>query len=224
MQLSLETIMKERHRVAALETTEAERGQRLGTLALLIFVCSASYGFSMGLQHSLPQAFSAALKVPLLFFCTLAVCFPTLHFISLFFGSRVSLEQNLVILLWGLAVTAVLLAAFAPVALFFLFSGLEYDPLLLMHVAVFALCGAAGLETIRRNVRAAVEAAGGASLSAGPTRLFLGIWMGLYMLVGTQMAYGLSPFVGRESDFVFIYRGKGNFYSHLFETLGQILR
>ena len=46
----------------------------------------------------------------------------------------------------------------------------------------------------------------------------------LYMFVGSQMAYVLSPFVGKEQQFIFLYRGKGNFYSHVFQAIADLMR
>src|SRR5262249_7137880 len=150
------------------------------------------YGLTMGLYHSPLQGIVSAVKVPALFLLTLAICLPTLHFIGLLFGSAIRLGQSLVVLLAGMSLTAILLGAFAPISLLFLVSGSDYQWLLLMHVVIFAFCGAAGLYSVHRNYRAIrdINAPGTASLSDN----VLKVWMFLYMFVGTQTAYVLSPF------------------------------
>ncbi|HVJ82157.1 MAG TPA: actin-binding WH2 domain-containing protein, partial [Planctomycetia bacterium] len=78
-------------------------------------------------------------------------------------------------MLTGIAVTCVMLAAFAPISLFFLLTGSEYEFLLVLHVAIFAFCGLAGLISAHRNfttLRAREAAAGDA---APPERLLL-VW------------------------------------------------
>jgi hypothetical protein len=74
----------------------------------------------LGSTHSLWQALSSAVKLPLLFLATLIVCAPTLYFFNLIFGSNQRLSQNIAIMLTAITVTAVVLLSFAPIVLFFL--------------------------------------------------------------------------------------------------------
>ena len=234
MNLNLETVFKDREGLRRQIQEEKKLYDICTSLALLILLCSTLYGFTMGFHHSGKQALSASLKVPLLFFATLLVSMPTLHFIGLLFGSRISFRQTLTVLLWGLGQTGVLLLAFAPISLFFLLSGSSYPFLLLMHVGVFAFAGGAGLFTIADNIRylrselkAEIqnqdENKESREKNSNTTRL-LWLWMFLYMFVGTQMAYLLSPFIGKTKEFMFFYQGKGNFYSHILESLFDLMR
>src|SRR5262249_6957345 len=124
---------------------------KLLSLTLYAVCCSALYGVTMGMNHSVLQAAVSAVKVPVLFLLTLLICLPTLHFIGLLFGSTIRFSQSLTVLLAGIALNCILLAAFAPISLLFLASGSDYRFLLLMHVAIFAFCGAAGLYSVQRN-------------------------------------------------------------------------
>ena len=183
----------------------------------------ALYGFSMGLKHSLLQAICSAVKVFGLFGLTLAICLPTLHFIGLLFGARVRLEQTLTVLLGGVSLTGTLLGAFAPISLFFLFSGSSYEFLLLMHVAVFSFCGGAGLLSVRRNMR---QIGGREEDDAEAIRRsdrLMNVWFGVYMFIGAQMSYILSPFVGNSDEFFFLVSEKGDFFSYVFDTLLKFL-
>jgi hypothetical protein len=113
------------------------------------------------------------------------------------------------------------LSAFAPISLFFLVSGSDYPFLLLMHVGIFAVCGAGGLVTIFRDfsqVRAPMYETEQRSISS----LLLYAWMLLYIFVGTQMAFNLAPFVNRPGDEVTLFNQMpGNFYSYLWDVYAE---
>lgn len=203
---------------------QSVRGSVL-SLALYAICGSALYGFTMGLNHPhapLWQASISALKVPLLFFLTLIITLPTLHFISLLFGSPLRLQQSLVVLMTGIAMTSILLGAFAPVSLLFLVSGSEYGFLLLMHVSIFAFCGAAGLHSVYWNYQYLHQRVAPAG-TRDKSLAVLQVWMLLYMFVGTQTAYLLSPFINRDGDFVWFGTPKGNFYQYLWDVIREMI-
>jgi hypothetical protein len=53
------------------------------------------FGFLIGCSHSAAQAASSAIKLPLLFYFTSAICFPTLYFFLAFLGARQQFRQFL---------------------------------------------------------------------------------------------------------------------------------
>jgi hypothetical protein len=223
MTLTPESVFKDLPRLAESLTGESRPWTVLRRLSAFTVGCAAAYGFAMGLQHSLGQAAASALKVPALFFLTLMICLPTLHFVSLLFGAPARFLHSTAVLLMGLAATSVLLAAFAPIALFFLVTGSSYEFLLLLHVSVFVFCGAAGLRVVSRGVgllraRLQSEETPASSMSV------LRVWMLLYMFVGSQMAYVLGPFVGRDSRFWWFHNAGGNFYTYVLSVVGDALR
>ena len=229
--INIESIFNNSNAITEDIAGNIEPGRRILILALIILLCGGAYGFTMGIAHSWQQALSSALKVPALFVLTLAVCIPTLHFIGLFLGSRVSFSQSATVLLLGIAVSSVLLLGFAMIAGFFWITGSQYRFLLLMHVFFFGVAGAAGLISIARSYRRLQPVGAGekgdvtpeptaaaAGARAQPRRYrfsLLHLWMLLYMFVGTQMAYTLAPFVGREPEFYWFHRQPGNFYSYV---------
>jgi hypothetical protein len=222
MRIDLETVFTAPDELAD-EAASGRRGH-LVRLSATAAACGGAYGFTMGLTHPghpWLQAGVSSAKVPILFLLTLAICLPTLHFLGLLFGSRARFGQTITVMLVGVTATSVLLAAFAPISLFFLLSGSEYPFLLLMHVGIFAFCGAAGLLSVNRNftrLRSQQEKAG----SAAPPRLLLVGWMALYMFVGCQTAFNLSPFVGKDPAFVLLGRPNGNFYSYLWRCAQEV--
>lgn len=222
MQITIESIFRERKHLCHDIIKKNALSIKITRLSTIILVSGAIYGFTMGIRHSLTQAITSAAKVPALFFLTLLICLPTLHFIGLLLGSRATFLQTVTMLLSGVAVSTILLASFSPISLFFIGSGSQYGFLLLMHVAFFALCGLAGLLTIYRNfhyIRAKMEPEG-----AGPGNLMLFVWMGLYMFVGSQLAYILAPFVGRSANFLLFRVPQDNFYTYLFDVLLELLQ
>jgi hypothetical protein len=222
MDLTVESVFKDAAQLCQETGQDVGVRQKLSALAVYAFFGSALYGLTMGLYHSPAQAVVSAVKVPALFLVTLAICLPTLHFVGLLFGSTIKLAHSLVILLAGVALTSILLGAFAPIALFFLASGSSYPFMLLMHVAVFGFCGAAGLCSINRNFHT-LRRQCGAPQALVPDQV-LKVWMLLYMFVGTQTAYVLSPFINRAPAFKLFNDQGGNFYSYLWSVIQEMLK
>lgn len=88
--------------------------------ALLGTATFGLYGVIIGSQHSIRQAISSGVKLPILFLLTNAICLPALFVFSAFFGSRRSPIQTFVLLLAGTSVMGIALSGFAPVTLFFI--------------------------------------------------------------------------------------------------------
>ncbi|MCL4870533.1 MAG: actin-binding WH2 domain-containing protein [Anaerolineae bacterium] len=222
---TMETIFKDARFFGNQLLHERDLTPALARLTLYIIGGSAFYGFTMGLHHSFLQAAASAIKVPMLLFVTLLICLPTLYFVSLFFGSRIRFAQAMVVLLTGLSITAVLLGSFAPIALFFLLSGSSYTFLLLLHVTIFAFCSLAGLYSIQRHFHyLAVRVTDDLDQMVQVRgRVILQLWIFLYMFVGSQMAYVLAPFVGRDLQFVLFRLPETNLYTYLLQLIGEII-
>ncbi len=221
MQITAESIIKSSEALCEDVVNDVALRAKLLRLTRIVLSGGAIYGFSMGLRHSLLQAMVSAFKVPALFFITLLICLSTLHFLGLLFGSRLSLIQTLTVLLTGVAVSSVLLGSFAPISLFFLLSGSSYEFLMLLHVVIFIICGLAGLVYIHKNFYYIRQLAHDSSSNAS---FLLPIWMILYMFVGSQMAYILAPFVGRDSLFLLFRMPQDNFYTYLWEIITQLMQ
>jgi hypothetical protein len=105
----------------------------------------AVYGAVIGASNGFAQALSSAVKLPLLFLATLAICLPTLYLFNLLFGARLSMMQAVALIMVSITVTAVLTLAFAPISLFFLISAHNYSFLKLLNVAILVLTAIIGL-------------------------------------------------------------------------------
>lgn len=181
----------------------------------------ALYGGVMGSTHSLWQALSSAVKLPILFLATLFVCAPTLYFFNVLYGSNQSLTQNVALILSAITVTAVLLLSFAPITLFFLLTTNHYQFFKLMNVIIFVVAGGMGIVFLSQGMRIV---SGGGRAGDLARRWVLRLWMLVYAFVGSQMAWTIRPFIGAPSiDFELFRQLGGNFYTNIFASIGEIL-
>ncbi|MCO8273410.1 hypothetical protein M1L60_22720 [Actinoplanes sp. TRM 88003] len=113
----------------------------------------AVYGAVLGSFHSVLMALTSAVKLPLLFMVTLAICLPTLYLFNLVFGARLSIRQSLSLVMVALTVTAMLALAFAPISLFFLITAPDYAFFKLLNVAILALSALVGLRFLTGGMK-----------------------------------------------------------------------
>jgi hypothetical protein len=123
--------------------------QMLGSSAISL----ALYGAVLGANHGGLQALSSAVKLPLLFLATLAICLPTLYLFNLVFGARLSVLQAVTLIMVAITVTSVLTLAFAPISLFFLISAHSYSFFKLLNVAILMLTAIVGLRFLTTGMR-----------------------------------------------------------------------
>ncbi len=198
-------------------------------------VALACYGLVIGISHSIWQALASAVKLPLLFLLTLAICLPVLYLFNLLMYGRAAVRQVLALALAAITVTAGLTLAFAPITLFFLLTVQSYSFFVLLNVAILALTGIIGLQYMVRGAHtlnkldAAQQQAVATELTKSGSKPFvhtglLALWLGLYAFVGTQLAWTLSPFFGqRESAFILFRPVEGNFYLEVLRLLFDML-
>jgi len=181
----------------------------------------ALYGAVLGSTHSLWQALSSAIKLPILFGATLIVCAPTLYFFNVLFGSNQSITQNIALILTAITVTAVILLSFAPITMFFLITTSHYQFFKLLNVVIFAIAGVAGVVFLGQGMRV-VSGTEGEGRRA--RRWLLYLWIVVYAFVGSQMAWTLRPFIGAPSMGFELFRQLGgNFYTNVFASIGEFL-
>ena len=205
--------------------------QPVGGLSIIGAILGAAYGLCMGCfalfqggTTPFLQLFATMLKVPVLFFLTLAVTFPSLYVFNALVGSRLSMQAVLRLLVISLCVMLTILASLGPIIAFFSASTTSYPFMLLLNVAIFAVSGLLGLRymlvTLNRLSLAAQESvapgampdpqgappvpplpASGALENAGrligrDVRAVFRVWVVVFGLVGVQMAWVLRPFLG----------------------------
>ncbi|MCP4139275.1 MAG: actin-binding WH2 domain-containing protein [Chloroflexi bacterium] len=193
-----------------------QRGEKLKQKAISLFLSTLVflliYGFATGLSRSWQQAFSTALKMPILFLLTLAFTLPALYFFALaLLNIRFSAMQAGIVILSGVGVTAFLLLGLAPVTLFFSATSSNYPFFQLLAVVFVAISGLVGLFYILRGISSVDKKNELQNGSIGS--ILLRAWVFLYAFVGAQMTWRLSPFIGNPKDeFEFIRPSRDNFF------------
>ena len=199
---------------------------------------------------SSPGQFLATIgKVPLLFLMTFFVTFPSLYVFNALVGSRLGLLEVARLVVAALAVMLAILASLGPIVAFFSLSTTSYSWMLLLNVAVFSVAGFLGLRfllvTLHRltlvqrelvpepeldvneiSYADAVPGESGAlhrprnsARDASVSRVFT-IWIGVFGLVGAQMAWVMRPFLGHpHGEFVLFRVRESNFFQGLWHVI-----
>lgn len=218
-------VLTELLRDRSLFLEDIRSGIKLESKNTALFICSslffAIYGAIIGSFHSWQQALSSAIKLPALYLITLIICFPTLYFFNILFGSRKTFGQHFAMLMTSVSVISVLLFSFAPITLFFLISTYNYQFFTLLNVAIFAITSFIGIKFLYQGMRLMTEE----DIEGMETRMkVLRFWLLLYAFVGTQLAWTLRPFLGTPgTDFLLFRRLEGNFYLSVFQSIMHIL-
>jgi hypothetical protein len=203
---------------------EIRSGVKLETKNTALLLCSsiffAVYGAIIGSSHSWAQALSSTVKLPALYLITLIICFPTLYFFNILFGSRKTFGQHFAMLLTSVSVISVLLFSFAPITLFFLISTHNYQFYKVLNVVVFAITGFIGVKFLYQGM----EMLSQEDEEGLKTRMsILRFWLILYGFVGTQLAWTLRPFFGSPGTPFELFREmQGNFYLDIIHAFGEI--
>jgi hypothetical protein len=217
----IETILRNRHHFFIEIRDGLGLSEKMRAMLISSIIFLALYGAVLGSTHSLWQALSSAVKLPVLFLATLVVCSPTLYFFNVLFGSNQSLTQNFALILTAITVTSVLVLSFAPIVVFFLLTTSNYQFFKLLNVAILTITGSVGVMFLSQGMRI-VSSAGKEGAKA--RRNVVRLWIVVYGFVGSQMAWTLRPFIGAPSMKFELFRQLGgNFYTNIFASIGEIL-
>jgi len=195
--------------------------REIAMLLAVIVTLTGLYGLTMGAQSGWRFMLASAVKTPVLFLTTLLVCYPVLYVINVLMGSKLGFLQTLALILAALAMSSILLASFALIALFFTITGGDYHFIKLLHVVIFAFSGLLGMIALWRGLMAACEHS---DLYPKQAMSVLRIWIVIFAFVGMQMAWNLRPFVGAPDMPFQIFREQtGNFYQAVFQSIMALM-
>jgi hypothetical protein len=171
--LVIERFLRDREQVWRQVFQEYRLNLLIRQMLISSTVALACYGLVLGISQSVWQALSSAIKLPILFLLTTAICLPTLYLFNLLLGGRLSVRQVLALSLSAITVTSALTLAFAPIALFFLITAQGYYFYVLLNVAILTLTGVIGLQFLvggsrSLNAMSQADKAGGADKPAEP--------------------------------------------------------
>jgi hypothetical protein len=247
---TLMAILQNRERF--IQSILAKEHLRLMVAALLAISCVSFfvYGFVLGLQHSLLQALSSAVKLPFLFLLTIIITFPTLFIFGSLIGIGRTFMQTVVILLGGTAIISLALVALSPVTLLFGMTTSSYAFFKLLNVGIFVVAWFLGAAFFRAIYAPPVSA--GAVLRVHHTgddddettvqtpsqalseeqaenhtkvqAYFIRFWFLLYGFVAVQISWMLRPFVCSSSLEFQLLRGlRDNVYGDILYSIAHIL-
>lgn len=246
---------------------ESEIRLPLGGLIFVMIVLGAVYGACIGsfnLLHPLDevavitardawmQTFASTIKLPLLFFLTLLVTFPSLYVFNALVGSRLKLLSVLKLLVASIAVMLTVVASLGPIVVFFSLCTTSYPFMQLLNVATSTVAGILGLSFLLRTlhrlvliqdnnslIEAAASTAGASSEAADTKRLsaldavgrtpakaksVFRIWTVVFSLVGAQMSWVLRPFIGSPAlGFEWFRARESNFFMAVIHAIQKLL-
>lgn len=151
--LVIERILRDKQGIWHQIVEDRELPRLTGQMLVSSVVALAVYGAVLGSFHGVLMALTSAVKLPLLFLVTLAICLPTLYLFNLVFGAQLSIRQSLSLVTVALTVTAMLALAFAPISLFFLITAPDYAFFKLLNVAILGLSALVGLRFLTGGMR-----------------------------------------------------------------------
>ena len=130
-----------------------------GGLSLVILLLGLTYGLCMGSYamirtsgRAFEQFIASTVKVPLLFFLTLLVTFPSLYVFNALIGTRLSIASVLRLLIAASGVILAVMASLGPIVVFFALSTDSYPFMVLLNVAMASMSGILGLRFMLRTL------------------------------------------------------------------------
>jgi len=192
---------------------------QVAAIALLCF----SYGLVMGSYNSFQQALLTGVKIFLLMFATILICFPSFYIVQLILGSKMAIKQLLMLLLSGFVVVSTVMLAFAPIVLLFQLSSDNYQFLQLLHVFIFIFSGFYGMKIVLEALKRVFEAN---KIYPKVGLTVFKIWVIIFAFVGIQLSWNMRPFIGsKELPFeIFRSETRGNFYTTVLGAMGNLLQ
>jgi len=201
---------------------EENVGKRLLRLSLLLTALLFVYGVIMGSNSGILQALTAGVKVPLLFFLSLVICFPAFFILQYILGSTMKVSQMAAIIMSGFVLTGAVMVSFTPIVVFFLLTGGNYHFMQLLHVAIFALAGIFGMKAVLDALRYSCEQKG---IYPRTGVVVFRFWVVILAFVGIQLAWNLRPFLAqREEPYALFRTYEGNFYTAIIYSVEQLSR
>lgn len=183
------------------------------------------FGFLIGASQGISQAFSSAIKLPLLFYFTSIICIPTLYFYMSFLGAKQHFGQLLSFIILCNTYISLVLSAFAPVSFFFLITGYGYPLFKFINILIFGAAGFTGIYVFYKEIRKIIQALDddGTKNQTFKGMIFLRCWAIMFAFIGLQLSFTLSPFFGlRGAPFMLITSENSNFFSNFLQTIAEL--
>jgi len=188
---AVEAILREPGRIAA---TFRQRGQGrliLGLLAVAAFCCTI-YGLVVGTFSGGAQLWAAPIKIAAGMLISGLICLPSLYIFSCLSGSPARLAQVFGFLTGLLALSAILLIGFAPVAWVFSASTQSVTGMGALHLIFWIVATWFGLRFLIGSLKQfAPKSSEGVK-----------VWAIIFILVQLQMMTALRPLISTSDTFL----------------------
>ena len=195
-----------------------------------IVIGSGLYGATMGCWRDALQALYTGIKFPLVILLTTLGNALINGMLAPLLGLHLTFRQCLLVILMTFAITAAILAAFSPIAVFVVWNtppltdatrltSPEYGFLQLTHVALIAFAGVMGNLCLAPLLR---QWSGNAVVA----RNVLLSWLAVNLLLGSQISWVLRPFIwdpARPVEFLGPEYLRGSFYETVFEAARRLI-
>ncbi|MEA3206992.1 MAG: hypothetical protein QOE70_49 [Chthoniobacter sp.] len=187
----LDSLLKQPSRLVH-ELHQAKNSRYLLLLALVALAGFACYGVVIGTFSGGEQLFAAPLKVSLGSLATVLICLPSLYIFACLTGAEVSLRGLAGVLVATLALNALLLLGFAPVAWVFSQSTESVAFIGALHLILWLISLAFGLRLLRLFM----------DILRVSDRVHVRVWTAIFILVSLQMTTALRPIVGKSEHWL----------------------
>lgn len=193
---TIDVLLKQRSRFFERLQHDPQLTRELPTLLTIAFVAAMPVGAILGSYAGGWQILYVSLKVPLLLLFSLALCTLAFWVSALYAGLELRPAQVATLCVGSMAATSIVLLGLAPLLWLAIPSGVSevsYHGIILAVVGVFGFAGLFGTWQLVRGLRTLAASSGYARRLGVP---FLAcVWLGLYALVGSQMAWILRPWL-----------------------------
>jgi len=189
-------------------------------LSMLLTAMLFFYGAIMGSNTGPVQALTAGVKLPVLFFLSLLVCFPAFFIVQYILGSTMKISQMAAIILSGFVLAAAIMVSFTPIVIFFVLTGGNYHFMQLLHVAIFVVAGLFGMKAVLDALRFSCEQKG---IYPRTGVVVFRFWVVILAFVGIQLAWNLRPFLAHKDEPYALFRNyEGNFYTAVLYSISRL--
>ncbi|NOQ36872.1 MAG: hypothetical protein GQ569_13420 [Methylococcaceae bacterium] len=176
---------------------------------LIIGICYLIYGIIVGSFSGDIQWVAAPLKMLFGISLSALLCYPSLYIFACLSGATITPQQTAFILSSMLALSAILLIGFAPVAFIFSFSIKSLTFMGALHLAMWAISMNFSLRFIKRILQELGAKEGG----------LMTVWSVILIITILQMTTILRPILGKSD--VPLSTEKLFFIEHWGKTLGR---
>lgn len=203
---AMEAILRQPRRVM-FQFREPGAGKVIGALMLIAVVCSLIYGVILGSFSGGDQWWAAPVKACIGLLVSAVICLPSLYIFASLGGSKARLTEIVGLVAGLLALLAVLLIGFAPVAWLFSQSTESVVWMGLLHLLFCLIATMFGVRFLKN----------GFFHSEAKSSAAFNTWAIIFLLVLLQMSTALRPLLGTASTF--LPQEKKFFLSHWIDSM-----